>query len=88
MVDHLHQVVHMRELQQVLLIQITQKLPDMLEVIPTLEEVMSLVAVAVVLVVLVEMDLQDQLHHPVLLLVMVVLVFRFLLPDHLQIHNR
>ena len=67
--------------------QITQKLPDMLEVIHR-AEVMSLVAAVVVLVVLVEMDLQDQLHHPVLLLVMVVLVFRFLLPDHLQIHNR
>ncbi len=87
MVDHLHQVVHMRELQQVLLIQITQKLLDML-VEMELVGLRSLVAVAVVLVALVLMVCQVQLHHPVLLLVMVVLVFRFLLPDHLQIHNR
>ena len=84
---HLHHHLHIREVQPVLLIQITQKLPDMLEVIHR-AEVMSLVAVAAVLVVLVEMDLQDQLHHPPLLLVMVVLVFKFLLLDHLQVHNR
>jgi hypothetical protein len=39
-------------------------------------------------VALVVMVNQVLLHHPLLLLVMVVLVFKFLLLDHPQIHNR
>ena len=83
----LHREVLMRDLLQVLLIQITLKLLDMLvDLVPDLHQLQLVVeAVPVALVVMVN---QVQLHHPLLLLVMVALVFKFLLLDHLQVHNR
>jgi hypothetical protein len=83
----LHRGVLMRDLLQVLLIQITLKLLDMLvDLVPEIHQLQ--LVVEVVPVALVVMVNQVLLHHPLLLLVMVVLVFKFLLLDHPQIHNR